>query len=394
MTVAPPGQRPPFLRDPLVHGAVAFALATRLALFAVVWFAQRALPVADYGYAKLPDRFLPAHPLLDGWARWDAAHYVALARFGYSDANPSADGGFGFFPLYPLAMRALVALTGAPVTDGALAVAGIVVANLCFLAAIALVARWTAAQAGDVAARTTVALLCCTPFAFFFSAAYSESLFLLLVVAALMLASGNRWVAAGVVAGLASATRLVGLGLAPALLLLAIRRRASLRDTVASAGLAGWGFLAFTGYQIWRTGSPTAYFDAQAQWGGWNEHVRVWAERIATDPRDAVGGDPRNLVILANVALLLVALACLPAAWRRLDPATALFTTLLVVGQGAMTWVSLGRYLLPAIGVTLVAGRWLATSPRGLWARDAVIVASALAMTALAILFAHGFWVV
>ena len=378
----------------MVRAAVAFALATRLALFAVVWLAQRVLPTPDWGYAKLPDRFLSAHPLLDGWARWDAAHYIALARFGYSDANPSIDSGFGFFPLFSLLMRALVRLAFVPVTDGALAVVGIVIANAAFLAAVALVARWSAATFGDDAARTTVALLCCSPFAFFFAAAYSESLFLLLAVGALMLARRSRWVAAALVAGLASGTRLVGIALLPAILLLAIRRRASLRDMLAITALAGHGLIAFSLYQLWRAGSPTAYFTAQANWGGWHEHVRVWAERFASDPRGSLAGDPRNLIILLNVAMLGLSLAFLPLVWRRLDPATALFTTLLVVGQGAMTWVSLGRYLLPAIGITLVAGQWLSDRPRAGWLRDAAIVGGAMATTALAILFALGFWVV
>jgi hypothetical protein len=59
-----------------------------------------------------------------------------------------------------------------------------------------------------------------------------------------------------------------------------------------------------------------------------------------------------------------------------------------------MTWVSLGRYLLPAIGVYLVAGRWLADPRRSPWTRDWVIAAGTIAMTTLLILFAHGFWVV
>ena len=98
-----------------------------------------------------------------------------------------------------------------------------------------------------------------------------------------------------------------------------------------------------------------AYFSAQSEWGGWTEHVRFYAELFFTRPREALGGDPRHLVILLNVAALLISLALLPIVWRRLDPGTALFTTLLVVVQGMVTWVSLGRYLMPAFGV-FIAG--------------------------------------
>ena len=80
--------------------------------------------------------------------------------------------------------------------------------------------------------------------------------------------------------------------------------------------------------------------------------------------------------------------------WRRLDPGTALFTTLLVAGQAAVTWVSLGRYLMPAYGVFLVAGLLLTTPRFAGWPRDLVLVGGSLLLSVLAVLFAHGFWVV
>ncbi|MGH2550787.1 MAG: glycosyltransferase 87 family protein, partial [Thermomicrobiales bacterium] len=223
---------------------------------------------------------------------------------------------------------------------------------------------------------------------------YTESLFVLLVVGTLMLASKNRWLAAGLVAGLATGTRLVGLALIPALLLLAYKRKASLLDVVTSIGLSCYGVLAFGVYSAFETGNPFEYFSAQSEWGGWSEHVRRYAELFLKHPRETINGDPLNLVILFNVILLIVALAWLPSVWRRTDPGVALFTTLIVVIQGAMTWVSLGRYLLPAIGVYFVAGRWLADPKRSPWTREWVTAASAIAITTLTILFAHGFWVI
>jgi hypothetical protein len=80
--------------------------------------------------------------------------------------------------------------------------------------------------------------------------------------------------------------------------------------------------------------------------------------------------------------------------WRQLDPGIALLTTLLVVMQGVMTWVSLGRYLLPAIGA-FIAFAWLLERPgwRG-WPRDVVIVTCAVAVTFLTVLYSHGFWAI
>lgn len=390
----PGSGRLPIYLDPVVGWALAFAFITRVLLAIASWFSLRVLPRPEYLFEKLPDSFFPNSPAIDGWVRWDSSHYIALARFGYGGDNPSKGDGWGFFPLYSLLMRGLTEVLFLPATDRNLAIAGLVIANLCFIGLVVLVARWSAELFGDHAARSTVVLLCLSPFAYFFNAAYTESLFVLLVVGTLMLASKNRWMAAGLVAGLATGTRLVGLALIPALLLLAYRRKASLLDVVTSIGLSCYGVLAFGVYSAFETGNPFEYFKAQSEWGGWSEHVRRYAELFVKHPRETINGDPLNLVILFNVILWIIALAWLPSVWRRTDAGVALFTTLVIVVQGVMTWVSLGRYLLPAIGMYFVAGRWLADPKRSPWTREWVTAAAAISLTTLTILFAHGFWVI
>jgi hypothetical protein len=386
--------RPPIWLDPAVGWALLFAFITRVCLAIASWFSLRIFDRLPLYPAQRPDSFFPDNPGLDGWVRWDSAHMIELARAGYGAGNTSPGEGWGFFPLYSMLMRGLVEITFLPVTDKNLALAGLVISNLCFIGLVALLARWSASLFGDHASRMTVLLLCLSPFSYFFNAAYTESLFVLLVVATLMLANSNRWIAAGLVAGLATATRLVGLALVPAILYLAWKRKISLIETVTAVGLSMYGVFAFGVYAAFETGNPFQYFEAQANWGNWGDHVGDYIRLFVTQPREAIGGDPRHLVILLNVGLLIVALAWLPAVWRWLDPATAVYTTLIVVAQGAMTWVSLGRYLLPAVGIYLVAGRWLAEPNRSPWTRDSVVAVGTIALTTLLILFAHGFWAI
>lgn len=373
---------------------LALAVISRLGLAFLAWFSLRVFPRLDTYPAQLPDSFLPDHRMVDGWARWDAAHYVAIAGGGYGGDNPSPHGGVGFFPLFPLLMRGAVEVVGLSPTPEHLAMAGIIIANLCFLGAVPLMARWAATRCGPAVGRDAALLLCVAPLSFFFNAAYSESLFLLLALGAFVAAERGRWAVAGALAGLASGTRLVGLALLPALLLLAVRRRASGRDRILVSALAPVGTLAYFAYTWWRFNSPLAYFNAQATWGGWEEHVRFYAELFAFHPRSALTGDPRHLVILLNLAIGIVCLALLPKVRRTVDPGVALFTALLVVVQFAFTWVSLGRYLLPAFGV-YVAAAALLTQPRWSgWPRDVVLVGSTLLLALLTILYGHGFWVV
>jgi hypothetical protein len=374
--------------------ALAIAVTSRLALLVVVWMSLHITARLPLYPGQYPDTFFPQQTVFDGWARWDAAHYVNLAKYGYGADNPSPHGGLGFFPLFSLLMRGLVEFFRISPTPTHLAFAGIVIANVCFFLSVPLFTRMAAEQFGDTSARNAVLLLCIMPFSFFFSAAYSESLFLLLSLISLACARSNKWWWAAAAAGLASGSRLVGLALLPSILYLAWRRRASLRDLAAIVLIAPSGLVAFFVYTALKFNNIFAYFDAQATWGGWDEHVRFYATLFLRHPREVIHGDPRHLIIFLNVVLAVLFLAFVPLVWKQLDPATALFTTLLIVVQGAFTWVSLGRYLLPAVGVYFVAGALL-TQPRWSgWLRDSVIVASALLLSLLAVLYGHAFWVV
>ncbi|MGH2535278.1 MAG: mannosyltransferase family protein [Thermomicrobiales bacterium] len=382
------------LRDPVVVYALAIALVSRIALAGVMWLSLRAIPRLPLYPAQYDDNFFPDHPSLDGWARWDTAHYVNLALHGYGSDNPSPHGGLGFFPLYSLLMRGLVEVTGAAATPANLALAGLVVANICFFVAVAFLARLAADHFGAEAGKNAALLLCVAPLSFFFNAAYTESLFLVLSLASLTAASRGRWWWAAAIAGIVTGTRLVGLALPAALLFFAWRRRTSFRDLIAICLISPLGIAAFFAYTWLAHDNLFAYFDAQSTWGGWDEHVRFYADLFLTRPNEALRGDPRHLIIIFNVALAALYLAFVPAIWRRLNPGIALFSILLIVIQTAFTWVSLGRYLLPAVGLYLVVGLLLTQTRYPPWVRDAVVIASTILMAALAVLYGHGFWVV
>jgi Gpi18-like mannosyltransferase len=378
----------------LTLSALLIAVISRVMLAGIVWFAVRVLPRHAPYPAQLPDTFFPDRSFLNGWARWDAAHYVAIARLGYGSDNPSPHGGVGFFPVFPLMMRGAVELVGAVPTEANLALAGIVIANLSFLIATVLLAHLGADLFGAQTGIDAVLLLCVMPFGFFLNAAYSESVFLLLVLLTLTLADRQRWWLAGLVAGVASGTRLVGLVLAPVVVLAAYRRGARVSDLIGSAALSVSGVVAYGVYCAWRFDDPLAYFNAQSEWGGWTEHVRFYAELFFVHPRQALTGRPEDLIVAFDLALGIVFLAFLPRLWRQGIPEIALLTTLLVVIQGAFTWLSLGRYVVPAIGVYFVAALFLAQPRWSGWPRDLVLVASALLLGFLSVLYATGFWVV
>jgi hypothetical protein len=160
-------------------------------------------------------------------ARWDAAWYMVIARYGYRpDLGSFTSPRTAFFPLYPLGLRA-ISTVGVPLVIG-----GVLLSLVALALALYGIHRLTTlelarggrlalgrAGAGDVA-RLAVLLTAFAPMAFFFSAVYSESLYLALSVGLFWSARQGRWALAGVLGALAAATRSTGLVLAlPALVI-------------------------------------------------------------------------------------------------------------------------------------------------------------------------------
>ncbi len=164
-------------------------------------------------YAILEFGYTPGYrvkPVVPGWsgfanllvapsAHWDAGWYLTVARHGYTGLRWEA-----FFPLYPLAVHVLGFLVQP------LLVAGILVSVAAFGAVLYLLHRLTALELGADGARVAVLALAFSPVAFFFSAAYSESLTLALTIGAIYVARRGHWAWAGLLGGLAAASRNTG----------------------------------------------------------------------------------------------------------------------------------------------------------------------------------------
>ncbi|MBI3648326.1 MAG: hypothetical protein HY240_06220 [Actinobacteria bacterium] len=188
-------------------------LGVRLGLFLLSWLGPGLIAPggADAGAAGVFQQ-----PAMHGWGllftalqRQDANHFLRIAVFGYH-AN---DGSAAFFPLYPIAIRAVSFLLG-----GHPLPASILVSNGAYLAALVLLYDLTVRERSEPVARTTVLLVSLFPTAFFFFAPYAEPLFLLCTVAAFRAAREDRWGRAAVAGALAAATRAIGIVLVPALL--------------------------------------------------------------------------------------------------------------------------------------------------------------------------------
>lgn len=132
------------------------------------------------------------------WAGFDGVHYVGIAMQGYHEFDQA------FFPLYPQLIRFVEIF----VKDYVLS--GLLIANAAFIGAIYIIYRYVTEFWGEQRARWIIFFILAYPTAFYFSAVYSESLFLLYTVASLYSLHKRRFMLAGILAILASLTRLQG----------------------------------------------------------------------------------------------------------------------------------------------------------------------------------------
>lgn len=142
--------------------------------------------------------------------RWDCGWYLPIAEQGYNAEFASDSRGatrYAFFPLLPILMRMVGSVTGLD-----LLASGMLVTNLCFVAALVYVQRYTVLVGGSRdAGLLAVALLCFVPQGFVFSAVYTESLFLLLLVGAMYHLRRGDWLRSGIAAAALSAVRANGI---------------------------------------------------------------------------------------------------------------------------------------------------------------------------------------
>jgi hypothetical protein len=183
------------------------------------------------------------NPLLEPWQRWDTLYYQAIAEGGYTAFDTSAFAP----PLYPMLMRWVAWIIRSDTL-----LAGIIVSNAAYLAALIYFYRLTRAESDDRQARYATLYLAVFPTAFFYLAAYAEPLFLLATVAAIYHARRREWLLSGIWAFFAPLARLQGLVLAPALAYEVVRTWREVGIPRASAiiglALAGVGAITFPAY--------------------------------------------------------------------------------------------------------------------------------------------------
>jgi Gpi18-like mannosyltransferase len=306
---------------------------TRLLLWILGWLAFHWIKHGEH-------QIFPGTQLWNLLYHWDSFWYGRIVAHGY-DYAPGVQSSADFFPLLPICIYALRAVTGMGT-----ALAGFLISNAALLTAVILLRRLIALDfppPSRVAERSVWLLLLC-PMTFFHSAIYTESLFLLFSIGALLFARQGRWAAAGLMGALLTGTHGKGIFILVPLLWEAFSVS---RDEQKGGGIfrSRWwlvivpgGLIAFASYLHFKFGDAVAFLHGQAAFH--RELATPW-EGLEIASRYPI---PYNYFFIGT-AIVAVGL-CFLAFFKRIRVSYQLYAgAILVLCLSTTIWESLPRHL-------------------------------------------------
>jgi hypothetical protein len=263
--------------EPLASGREALSQA-------VAWIRSAGWPVAVYALSRVVLLAVAGivsaaghKTLVEEMSRFDGQWYLKLAAHGYPSAVVHHQSTLGFFPLYPMLIRVVSWFGSVSYAVGAL-----LISFAGGLVAVVLVQRLATRWWGERAGRRAGLVFAIFPGSIVFSMAYSEGVAIPLVLGCLLALSSERWLVAGLLAGLATAVEPVAMVLIPVAALASARKLhaagwgdRSARMSLLAPLLAPVGVGAFGAFLWAWTGTPFAAYLAQHY--GWYQQSQPLA---------------------------------------------------------------------------------------------------------------------
>ncbi len=303
----------------------------------------------------------------------DGGWFYAIA-FNWYDRHDGTGGiaEYPFFPLFP-AVGGLLMRLGVPST---VALAGPAWAGA--LVAMAGARLLAARHIGEGAALLTPWVIALAPGGLSLILGYSDSFYLAALIWAMLAVGQRRWWLAGILAGIATASRPNGAIAVVAVVAVALGLRASRRQ-LAALVVPSIAFLAiWMAYLGTTAGDPLLFWTAKSEW------VEMTLAEFVTDPL-------HQRLALFHMAWLAVFMTPYLMRVRRHPPAWSLVVILGVMPALALGVVGVSRYAILAFPLPIATAEVLAERPR--WVRAVALATSAVALMVFARLVVTKSWV-
>lgn len=185
---------------------IKFFLVWRVLLFAFFFLGVSTLPLQLNFLGGGLSNYLGASTLWS-WANFDGEHYLAIAKNGYVPLT------YFFFPLYPIFIKFFERFFSG---DFSYLYSGLLVSHGFFIIGLYGFVKLIRLDYKEKIVNLSLLTLLLFPTSYFFGSVYTESLFFALVVWAFYFARTGNFLLAGILGGLSTSTRIIGLALIPA----------------------------------------------------------------------------------------------------------------------------------------------------------------------------------
>jgi len=317
------------------------------------------------------------HAFTHELSQWDGLWYRMLADHGYPTHVSHVQTTLGFFPVYPGIVWAVSHVFVVPIAHWEIlstTIAGVIVSGVGGLVATVLMQRLATGWWGEHAGRKAVLIFCLFPGSVVFSMVYAEGILLPLAAGCILALQKRRWLLAGALAAVATATEpeaLVLVVVCAVSAALELRRRGfanrSARRSLLAPALSVVGVGAFGGFLWAWTGSPFASFIAQHD--GWSEKtdpLALWhlaqltGEQISFNHFNHPTIDLNLVVGLVGAAVLIGLLVLVVRNWREMSVEAIVWTF-------GISWLAMTseytppnpRLLITAFPAVLVLARYV-----------------------------------
>jgi len=189
-------------------------LIWRVVLFLIAYISTKVVLLqTNFLGGGLPD-YLKA-PLFWGWGNFDGEHYISIAKKGYEFGEQA------FFPLYPILINIFSRVFNISIYRFNLS--GLLISNISFFIGLVGFYKLLKLDYKEKIVKICIILLLVFPTSFYLGSTYTEGLFFSLTIWAFYFARKEKWLLAFLLGMFASATRVMGILLFPAFLMMILK---------------------------------------------------------------------------------------------------------------------------------------------------------------------------
>ncbi len=276
------------------------------------------------------------------WGGFDGVHYLNISTGGYANQYTQA-----FFPFYPLLINIL--------SFGVLPklFVGIAINNIGLFVSLIYIQKIVKKYFNHIEYKTVVLLILCYPFSFFFNSVYNEGLFLMLTLASFYYYFQDQIFLSAWFGIFASATRLAGIFILPALMITFLNKR---KKTILPILLIPLGLASYMIFLHFKYGDFLYFIHAQNYFGNSRSSEFVLLPQVIFryfKILTSVSFTSNAFVLALTELFITVSFLAIPILFIKKLPKPFFVYTLLVVLVPPLTgtFSSMPRYALTAFPV-------------------------------------------